>query len=496
MQTRHRLMTACSILALVSGTASAQTTYTVPSAQTPTLEFALNPDVTPVLPGDTIELTEAGFYGTTYTVRIADLTIRAGDGQNIVVNAFGQGSVFTVTSDGTGVVFEGLTITGGVSDADSSSDGGGINATEADITIIDCTIDGNSANDDAGGVYVADGSALIMGCTFVNNSTIEPNVNDNGGALMGFRSLMTVIDCTFDSNTAGNYGGAMYFNSCTIDVRDCTMTNNTARLGGGIGLVTTSEGLVRDTLIQGNDATENGGAIASASAWVDFERCRIIGNEAVEDGGAAWITGETTEETDLRNCLIADNTAGARGGAVIAEVGPDGELQNCTVVGNTAVQGGGMINTGAGAGLRIRNSILRDNTPDQYTTASNTVAFYCNIQGGLNANVGTIDADPMFVDAANGDYRLTAGSPCIDAGDTNEYSADPQPTDLDGNIRAVTDQDTVPVGVPLLNLYVDQGAFEFQPTVVATCPADVNGDGMASPADFTAWLSAFNTGCP
>ena len=29
-----------------------------------------------------------------------------------------------------------------------------------------------------------------------------------------------------------------------------------------------------------------------------------------------------------------------------------------------------------------------------------------------------------------------------------------------------------------------------------TCPADVNGDGLATPADFTAWLAAFNVGCP
>ena len=33
-------------------------------------------------------------------------------------------------------------------------------------------------------------------------------------------------------------------------------------------------------------------------------------------------------------------------------------------------------------------------------------------------------------------------------------------------------------------------------TVASACPADVNGDGIASPADFTAWLSAFNAMSP
>ncbi len=77
----------------------------------------------------------------------------------------------------------------------------------------------------------------------------------------------------------------------------------------------------------------------------------------------------------------------------------------------------------------------------------------CEDQIGLNGNVSV---DPLFVDPENGDYRLQADSPVIDAGD-NEASDLPD-TDFDGNDRVVDgDGDGEAV--------VDMGAFEFSTTV-------------------------------
>jgi hypothetical protein len=62
--------------------------------------------------------------------------------------------------------------------------------------------------------------------------------------------------------------------------------------------------------------------------------------------------------------------------------------------------------------------------------SSYTVVEYCDIQGGYPGE-GNIDADPLFLDEKNGDYHLTASSPCVDAGTDYKYC------DLEGDPRNV-----------------------------------------------------------
>jgi hypothetical protein len=104
--------------------------------------------------------------------------------------------------------------------------------------------------------------------------------------------------------------------------------------------------------------------------------------------------------------------------------------------------------------------IFSDRSPDPDISFNNVwdngIANYY----GCSAGTGDISADPLFVNGAEGDYHLTASSPCIDAAtsdDAPEY-------DFDGNARC--DDPLVPNTGGGTYPYYDIGAYEY----TANCP--------------------------
>ena len=162
-------------------------------------------------------------------------------------------------------------------------------------------------------------------------------------------------------------------------------------------------------------------------------------------------------------------------------------LVNCTFSGNVSGDGGGGVQSSQDAAPTMTNCILWGDSPNEIVTQEGSTAtvLYSNIQGGF-PGTGNIDADPLFVDPDNGDFRLSPGSPCIDAGDNTAVPQDIT-TDLDGNPRFVDYPCVHDTGNPDgINPIVDIGAYEFQD---ASAIADLNLDGVVGMTDLRILLA-------
>ena len=286
----------------------------------------------------------------------------------------------------------------------------------------------------------------------------------------------TVVDGFTITNGLGHPGGAIYayyFSSPTIT--NCIITGNTGDAGGG-------------------------GGIYCAMCFATITNTIITGNTAIGDGGGVYSDGG---DPTITNSLISGNTADSGGGGVSAYWGSP-TITNSTIVGNTAGIVAGGVYFGGETSPTITNSIIWSNGLEEiYVDESSTlVVSYSNVQGGW-LGTANIDADPSFVNPINDNYRLSSGSPGIDAGnnwgvpiDAKDYDQDGNtgelfPVDLDGNPRFNADKaDFDPgCGVPVV---VDMGAYEYQfDPVEDVIFADLNADGTVGILDLLGVLAAW-----
>src|SRR5262249_42114763 len=123
------------------------------------------------------------------------------------------------------------------------------------------------------------------------------------------------------------------------------------------------------------------------------------------------------------NCRIVGNGSAttANGAAIFASANANVRVSHTTISDNTRQNGGGQIYATGGATVSLNNTILwgASNLGAEIVTSGGTVsATYCDVQGGYSG-AGNINANPLF--EANGTYRLTLNSPCIDVGSGTSF---------------------------------------------------------------------------
>jgi hypothetical protein len=221
------------------------------------------------------------------------------------------------------VEIENLTISGGI-----DVEGGGVYFYGGELTLIGCTVTGNSA-ETGGGIMVESCDLTLNGCT-VSNNTAELGagiaaIGNDGEGSDGF--TVTLIDCTIAGNTVNEeadglpFGGGILIAGGELLVSGCTILNNSAPAGAGIAGVFDTNVTLSNTTISGNTAMIGGGVLNFFGSMA-LVHCTVTGNAAQVGGGVANANGGTLT---LLASVIAGNEpiAGneAAGGAEIADFG-------------------------------------------------------------------------------------------------------------------------------------------------------------------------------
>lgn len=392
-------------------------------------------------------------------------------------------------------------------------------------------------------------NGIVRGCMFVGNGS-----GSGSGAISGSNYL--IQDCTFEGNTGqSGYGGGLALNGIyegTVQMERCEFRNHAAFYNNGV--VRSFRTLhLKDCHFENNDsfdiAMKDGSVVGctfsdgllpvsiSSGGEVLIEYCTFSSsqnNDIETDSGVDAI---------IRHCSFGDSVFGN----FTTYLGSDIYIANCIFDGSGRAIGGFHSNRvtvdvsnclfrnkdvvfrnldGDDNVLRVRNCTFANNAlvfdNSQYLEDSEILALNCifhqspllkldDEQFHINYSlitdgwpgVGNISGQPSFIDASNGDYRLKAGSACIDAGfnnavgfdfadldndgDTEEFV----PVDLDGNPR-FRDRLASPDSGCGVGRIVDMGAYERQqgPANQPTF-ADIDGDSVVAGFDLAQLLGAW-----
>jgi len=238
--------------------------------------------------------------------------------------------------------------------------------------------DGSYPDQHGGAVVLRNADAHFYHCLFDRNDATGDN-DGMGGAVYAINTgngddAHTVFeDCTFRNNHAFGEGGAVKFtNDNGTHLIRCHFTGNTAGYGGGALFFYTGENVL-------------------------ISQCSFYENRALNSGGGAVKTLNPQSSLRFVNCTFTANRAEAyaEGGAVNLAYA-DAEFVNCIIYGNSQ-QFGKDVNIGQNASASF---------------------MYCDVDlpDGAVGDHNLDNVDPQFVDPLRGDLRLTASSPCIDAG--------------------------------------------------------------------------------
>lgn len=304
--------------------------------------------------------------------------------------------------------------------------------------------------------------------------------DQDGGALRIFGSNNVEIKhSTLFCNFSREHGGALSAIDSKVVMSDCKVNNNQtyseidtiyAMYGGGLRFLKCEVDITGTDFRYNNGQKTVGGAISFDSCSVNIDRCAFEHNYGI-NGGGLYLIRSHDNPCSITNTLFANNTSEHFGGG-FAVMNSSPLISNLTVVNNHSigVNCGGIFFYQHSSPV-LWNCIVYGNTneipleePVQmwvWTYDDYAPEFHnCLVQYGLE-NISSheiirvyedcMEGDPLFANPEDENFRLSNGSPCINAGSLETPVEILNSLDLDGHQRVSDNR-------------IDIGAYEYDLT--------------------------------
>ncbi|WP_185155474.1 right-handed parallel beta-helix repeat-containing protein [Rudanella paleaurantiibacter] len=195
------------------------------------------------------------------------------------------------------------TITNCVFQSNSASIGGGIYNLNSNINYANCSFIRNSGR--GAGMYNTNCRLTLSNCVFSGNLAIN-FISSLGGGMFSQNTNLALINCKFLENRANAGGsGVAHIGENSLTINQCVFKDNgsaTVSFGGGLYLDKSPSTIINSTF-QSNTAIYGGG-IYTASTSVSVSNCTFYGNVS---SYAGWAVYRFSGLSYLINCVLFAN---------------------------------------------------------------------------------------------------------------------------------------------------------------------------------------------
>ena len=300
-------------------------------------------------------------------------------------------------------------------DGDTIAVAGGVYAENVKLT------DGKSRTIRGGYAYNGVSWLPDSDVTIINGGNVDSTIEIRDHSDTIIENVRVTFGRGVDDPTFGNGCGGFKIQNSDVKIVSAGVRRNNAGTGDGGGICAA-----------GDDGKIN----------LYLDKVFVGGNQAVNSGGGLQLSNTNTT---IVNSVIANNrTESGVANAMLLIKDDEVTIINSTISGNNpAGDQAILIKDGK---ITMKNSIMWNNALNLQADPPCAECFevtYSDIEQPT-AGIGNISEDPLFVNAAARNFRLTKYSPCINAGTADGAP----PDDRVGNPRGE---------------YPDMGAFEFVP---------------------------------